>query len=117
MVIAPPPTRIGALPSPRRRTLQLPGAGSQKYSSSVSPSRRSRSWWDQCQSIWSRSRWFQVWSVTRAASRKYRTAAFRDCWDDGRVTVEGTTERVLRLLALLQRRPSWTAAGLAAELG
>ncbi|WP_433424259.1 helix-turn-helix transcriptional regulator [Microtetraspora malaysiensis] len=33
------------------------------------------------------------------------------------MTVEGTTERVLRLLALLQRRPSWTAAELAAELG
>ncbi|MFB4306417.1 helix-turn-helix transcriptional regulator [Actinomadura sp. GTD37] len=33
------------------------------------------------------------------------------------MTVEGTTERVLRLLALLQRRTSWTAAGLAAELG
>ncbi|WP_034518188.1 helix-turn-helix transcriptional regulator [Actinomadura rifamycini] len=31
--------------------------------------------------------------------------------------MEGTTERVLRLLALLQRRPSWTAAELAAELG
>jgi len=33
------------------------------------------------------------------------------------VQVEGTTERVLRLLALLQRRLSWTAAELAAELG
>jgi predicted DNA-binding transcriptional regulator YafY len=33
------------------------------------------------------------------------------------VTVEATTERVLRLLGLLQRRPSWTAAELAAELG
>jgi predicted DNA-binding transcriptional regulator YafY len=33
------------------------------------------------------------------------------------VTVEGTIERVLRLLALLQRRPSWTAPELAAELG
>ena len=33
------------------------------------------------------------------------------------VTVEATTERVLRLLALLQRRPSWTATELAAELG
>ncbi|MFD7501523.1 helix-turn-helix transcriptional regulator [Streptomyces sp. NPDC059850] len=32
------------------------------------------------------------------------------------MTVEGTTERVLRLLALLQRRASWTAAELAAEL-
>ncbi|MFG1776784.1 helix-turn-helix transcriptional regulator [Micromonospora sp. NPDC049051] len=33
------------------------------------------------------------------------------------MTVEATTERVLRVLALLQRRPSWTAAELAAELG
>lgn len=33
------------------------------------------------------------------------------------MTVEATTERVLRLLALLQRRPSWTAAELAAKLG
>jgi predicted DNA-binding transcriptional regulator YafY len=33
------------------------------------------------------------------------------------VSVESTTERVLRLLALLQRRPSWTSAELAAELG
>ncbi|QYC45782.1 HTH domain protein [Nonomuraea coxensis DSM 45129] len=32
------------------------------------------------------------------------------------MTVEGTTERVLRLLALLQSRPSWTATELAAEL-
>ena len=33
------------------------------------------------------------------------------------MTVEATIERVLRLLALLPRRPSWTAAELAAELG
>jgi predicted DNA-binding transcriptional regulator YafY len=33
------------------------------------------------------------------------------------VTVEATTVRVLRVLELLQRRPSWTAAELAAELG
>lgn len=33
------------------------------------------------------------------------------------MTVEATTERVLRLLTLLQRRPSWTAADLAVELG
>ena len=33
------------------------------------------------------------------------------------MTVEATTARVLRLLALLQRRPNWTAAQLAAELG
>jgi len=30
---------------------------------------------------------------------------------------EGTTERVLRMLALLQRRPSWTAGELAEQLG
>ncbi|WP_433389202.1 helix-turn-helix transcriptional regulator [Micromonospora sp. KLBMP9576] len=33
------------------------------------------------------------------------------------MTVEATIERVLRLLALLQRRASWTAAQLATELG
>ncbi|MBE1591618.1 helix-turn-helix transcriptional regulator [Nonomuraea angiospora] len=33
------------------------------------------------------------------------------------MSVESTTERVLRLLGLLQRRPSWTAVELAAELG
>ncbi|HEY9293859.1 MAG TPA: WYL domain-containing protein [Microlunatus sp.] len=33
------------------------------------------------------------------------------------MSVEATTERVLRLLALLQRRPSWTAIDLATELG
>jgi predicted DNA-binding transcriptional regulator YafY len=33
------------------------------------------------------------------------------------VTVEATTERVLRLLALLQQRPSWTAGELGDELG
>lgn len=33
------------------------------------------------------------------------------------MSAEGTTERVLRLLALLQRRPSWTAVELASELG
>lgn len=33
------------------------------------------------------------------------------------MNTEGTTERVLRLLGLLQRRPSWTAAEIAAELG
>ncbi|OHV60753.1 YafY family protein [Pseudofrankia sp. BMG5.36] len=33
------------------------------------------------------------------------------------MTVEATTERVLRLLVLLQHRASWTAAALATELG
>ncbi|GAA2190749.1 helix-turn-helix transcriptional regulator [Micromonospora lupini] len=33
------------------------------------------------------------------------------------MTVEATTERVLRMLALLQRRSSWTATELAVELG
>ena len=35
----------------------------------------------------------------------------------GVTSTEATAERVLRLLALLQRRPSWTATDLAAELG
>jgi len=39
------------------------------------------------------------------------------CGTMERVTVEATTERVLRLLTLLPRRTSWTAAELAAELG
>lgn len=52
-----------------------------------------------------------------AASTRYRTGSFRDSWNDDRVTVEATTERVLRLLSLLQRRPSWTATELATELG
>src|SRR5690606_25772147 len=60
---------------------------------------------------------FQFRSVMAPASRLLRTDTFRDPCDDGRVSAEGTTERVLRLLALLQRRPSWTAAELAAELG
>ena len=38
-------------------------------------------------------------------------------WDGGAVGGESAVERVLRLLGLLQRRPSWTAAELAAELG
>ena len=33
------------------------------------------------------------------------------------MSAEATTERVLRLLGLLQRRPSWTAGELAGELG
>jgi predicted DNA-binding transcriptional regulator YafY len=41
----------------------------------------------------------------------------RVLWNDERMTAEGTTERVLRLLSLLQRRLSWTATELAAELG
>jgi predicted DNA-binding transcriptional regulator YafY len=39
------------------------------------------------------------------------------CGTMSAVTVEATTERVLRLLGMLQQRPSWTATELAAELG
>ena len=42
-VKSPEPSAIGAVLSPARRMLQQPGTGSQKYSSSVSPSRRGRS--------------------------------------------------------------------------
>lgn len=41
-----------------------PGAGSQKYSSSVSPSKHGRNCWRQCQSSWSRS-----WLVQSIAVR------------------------------------------------
>jgi predicted DNA-binding transcriptional regulator YafY len=43
-----------------------------------------------------------------------RTGSVRDLCEHGRVA---TTERVLRLLELLQRRMTWTAVELAAELG
>jgi predicted DNA-binding transcriptional regulator YafY len=52
-----------------------------------------------------------------AASRTTRTAPVRDPCQHAGVGVEATIERVLRLLALLPRRRSWTAAELAAELG
>jgi predicted DNA-binding transcriptional regulator YafY len=52
-----------------------------------------------------------------SALRISRTGTFRVLWNDEGVSVEATTERVLRVLALLQRRPSWTAVELAAELG
>ena len=47
MVISPPPACMGAVPVPRGRTLQQSGTGSQKYSSSLSPSSRGRSWVSQ----------------------------------------------------------------------
>ena len=43
-VKSPEPSASGAVPSPRERTLQQPGTGSQRNSSSVSPSSRGRSW-------------------------------------------------------------------------
>src|SRR5690625_5009842 len=46
-----------------------------------------------------------------------RTVSVRDVCKGGTVNTEGTTQRVLRLLRLLQRRPSWTAAEISAELG
>lgn len=45
-----------------------------------------------------------------------RTVLVRMNWQ-GDDVADGTTERVLRLLTLLQRRPVWTGPGLAAELG
>jgi uncharacterized protein YndB with AHSA1/START domain len=45
-----PPAAIGAVDSPRGRTLHMPGTGSQRYSSSARPSRRGRRCVRQCQS-------------------------------------------------------------------
>ena len=50
MVNAPLPACTGAVDVPRGRTFQAPGTGSQKYSSSVSPSSRGRSCPRQCHS-------------------------------------------------------------------
>ena len=50
MVNAPLPACTGADEVPRGRTFQACGAGSQKYSSSVSPASRGRSCPCQCQS-------------------------------------------------------------------
>src|SRR4051794_41439265 len=55
MVKSPPPTAIGAVLVPRGRTFQQPATGSHRYSSSVSPSSRGRSWPRQCQSSCSAS--------------------------------------------------------------
>jgi len=59
MVNSPAPTEIGALLVLRGRTFHAPGTGSHQYSSSVSPSRRGRSWTRQCQSSCSASWLFQ----------------------------------------------------------
>ena len=49
MMKSPEPAAISATPWPRGRTLHIPGTGSQKYSSSPSPSHRGRRWFSQCQ--------------------------------------------------------------------
>jgi hypothetical protein len=55
MVNSPVPAAIGAAEVPRGRTFHAPGTGSQRYSSSVSPSSRGRSCARQCQSSCSAS--------------------------------------------------------------
>ena len=47
---SPVPAAMAVVASARGRTLQAPGAGSQKYCSSVSPSRRARHWYVHSQS-------------------------------------------------------------------
>jgi predicted DNA-binding transcriptional regulator YafY len=46
-----------------------------------------------------------------------RTGSVRDLCHDDEVSESGTTERVLRLLGLLQQRPVWTGPELAERLG
>jgi hypothetical protein len=63
MVKSPAPAATGAVPVPRGRTFHAPGTGSQRYSSSVSPSSRGRSCPRQCKSSCSASWKFQSRSV------------------------------------------------------
>ena len=54
----------------------------------------------------------------RPACRRIRTGSVRYRWHDSEPwTRGGTTERVLRLLGLLQQRPVWTGPELAERLG
>ena len=84
IVKSPLPAWTGALEVPRGRTLQVSGTGSQKYSSSVSPSSRGRSWCCQWKSSWSTSSGFQsrvvLVVVMRPACRRIRTGTVRYRW-------------------------------------
>src|SRR6185312_676815 len=126
--------RSGPVPWPRGRTVQQPGTGSQRYSSSVRPSIRGRKWLSQCQASCSVSSCVQSTRSPRVdcpvgvpaggvsagvfmppVSNLFRTAPVRYLWDAG--GMDDTLARVLGLLNLLQSRPVWTGTELAAELG
>jgi hypothetical protein len=72
IVKSPLPTAIGAVLVPRGRTLQQPVTGSQRYSSSVSPSSRGRSWPRQCHSSCSTSWAVQSTGGVRVLSMRGR---------------------------------------------
>src|ERR1022692_4364459 len=102
MVKSPRPAAIGAVDVPRGRMFHMPGTGSQRYSSSLIPSRRGRRWLLQCQSsCW--ASWL-VQSICCVVSMPGTLAADADRYrpdlrDDG--DVPDTAERLLRLLSLL----------------
>src|SRR5690242_16184464 len=93
--------------APSLCTVQQLGTGSQKYSSSVNPSRRGRSALRKCQSSWSAS-----WSVhvITAGFHGLRTVSVREVGDTE--VMSQTTSRVLQLLGLLQSRRVWSGAEL-----
>jgi hypothetical protein len=102
-VSRPLPPATGAADVPRGRMLHMPGTGSQKYSSSVSPSSRGPSWFCQCQSSCSASSRVQSISMRRtpyrlvSAARRWYLAA----WD-----VERNAWRGFRLDRLADPRPT-----------
>ena len=117
MVRSPLPPWTGAAPVPRGRTVQQSATGSQRYSSSVSPSSRGRSWWVQWKSSWSTRVSVRVLRVVVMTSRSQekRTVLVLCLWQVA--SMAETTARVLQLLGLLQSRPVWTGPELADRLG
>src|SRR5712691_6758454 len=84
--------------------LQQSGTGSQKYSSSVIPSSRGRSWRCQCQSS------FMTGDASGICGQ------FRSSIAVTLGFMLETSARLLRLLSLLQVRPEWPGAELAGRL-
>ncbi len=109
---------------PARVEVPCSGVGSQRYSSSVSPSKRGRSWWVQCQAAWSSRTevqsmgsvsWSWIDGAPHIGQLLSAEAARLDAMSsssDG----TGTAARVLRLLDLLQSRPVWSGTDLADRL-
>jgi len=94
----------------------VPAAGSQRYSSSPTPSRRGRSWCRQCQSSWSTSRSARCWVVV------VMPPGWQHCRTDTDLCRRQTggmspTAGLLQLLGLLQSRPVWPGPELARQLG
>ena len=112
---SPPPAACAVRASARGRMLQAPSTGSQRYSSSVSPSSIGRRWCSQCQLSWSGS--WAIRSNGHGGHRREPCGPFRSAWWTRLRGVLDTSARLLRLLSLLQTRPDWSGPELADRLG